>query len=171
MEKFKLSKEQFLNGRIYIPLEEKTAFIEENAPKCFDRLQISANDDAMPPMYMENTELKNRYLMYALTAMYLGLDVEHEDMLISKEDYDKYAGSAIYNQIVRFKAISELCNRVFDFQADYRDFEKRFGAQIHGLLEVQNDAVMRQSMMTKAEMAELPALLEELRKLGDKNGA
>ena len=168
MEKFRLTKEMFAKARKYIPLAEKTAFIDANAPKCFDRLQISANDDAMPPMYMENTELKNRYMMYALTAMYLGLNVEHEDMLLTQAEYDKYAGSALYNQVIRMKAVPDLCNDAFDFQADYRDFEKRFGAQIHGLLDVQNDMVLRQSMMAKAEMAELPALLEELRKLGDK---
>ena len=65
----------------------------------------------------------------------------------------------------------EVKNKAYDLLFDYRDFCKRMGAQVNGLLTVQNDAVLRQSMMAKAEMAELPKLLAELKKLEDKKDA
>lgn len=176
MKKFPLKKEMLLNARTYLPLAEKMAFVNENAPKCFDRLQISAGDDAMPPMFMENTALKSRYLMYALTAMYLGfaVDTEPEDdaegTLLTEEGYDFYAGSHIFSQIERFKSDAELRDRCFDLLSDYRDLEQRMNAQIAGLLAVQNDPVMRQSMLMRADMEALPGLVDELKKLGEQKG-
>ena len=174
MEKFELTKETLLRARTYVPLEEKMAFVDENASKCFDRLQISADNDAMPPMYMENTALKSRYLMYALAVKYLRLAVESEfvkdepSALLTVNEYDRFAGAHVLNQIQRFKSDAETRDICFDLLTDYADFEKRFNAQIHGLLTVQNDAVMRQSMMMKADMAQMPALLGEIKKLGEK---
>lgn len=171
MDKFILTKEMLLAARTYLPIGEKEAFVSETAPKCFDRLQITNNDDAMPPMYMENTGIKSRYLMAAFVGKYLGIGFtgEKEDKtLMTDAEYDKYAGSHLLNQIERLKSDNACRDRCFDLLADYRDLEKRMGAQIHGLMDVQNDTVLRQTMMAKADMAALPELLEEIRKLGEK---
>lgn len=175
-ESFILTKDMLLSARTYLPLAEKMAFVNENAPKCFDRLQISAGDDAMPPMHMENTALKSRYLMYALVAKYFGFspETEKEDVepsaLLTEAEYDYYAGSHIFSQIERFKSDAALRDRCFDLLNDYRDLERRMNAQIAGLLTVQNDSVMRQSMLMRADMMALPGLMEELKKLGEQKG-
>lgn len=177
-ESFILTKDTMLAARTYLPLAEKMALVNENAPKCFDRLQIAADDDAMPTMYMENTALKSRYLMYALAAKYFGFEVETEQEngvpsdLLTEEEYDYYAGGHIFSQIERFKSDAALRDRCFDLLSDYRDLERRMNAQIAGLLNVQNDPVMRQSMLMRADMSALPVLMEELKKLSEqKEGA
>lgn len=175
-ETFILTKDMLLGARTYLPLAEKTAFVNENAPKCFDRLQISADEGAMPPMYMENTALKSRYLMFALVAKYFGftLDTERENgepsALLTEAEYDEYAGGHIFSQIERFKSDAALRDRCFDLLNDYRDLERRMNAQIAGLLAVQNDPVMRQSMLMRADVVALPGLMEELKKLGEQKG-
>lgn len=72
--KIELTKELMLGARDYIPLAEKEAWVAENAPKCFDQLAITADDEAMPPMFMVNTGLKSRYLMAALVRLYFRVD-------------------------------------------------------------------------------------------------
>lgn len=177
-DSFILTKNMMLSARTYLPLAEKMTFVNENAPKCFDRLQISAGDDAMPPMYMENTALKSRYLMFALLVKYFHLlvNVETENEkpgeLLAEEDFDYFAGGHIFSQIERFKSDAALRDRCFDLLNDYRDLERRMNAQISGLLAVQNDPVMRQSMLMRADMMVLPGLMDELKKLsGQKGGA
>ena len=68
--KIVITKEMMLAARDYVPLAEKEAWVAENAPKCFDKLAISADNEPLPPMYMVNTSLKSRYLMAALMRLY-----------------------------------------------------------------------------------------------------
>lgn len=167
-----ITKNMILNARTYLPLKEKKAFVEKNAARCFDRLQISAGNDAMPPMYMENTAIRLRYLMYAMAHLYLGADVETdvqddgaESELMTVAEYDKWAGSHVFMQLERLKKEADIRNKVFDLLSDYFQLEKMFDRQIRGLLDVQNDAVVRQSMMMKADAAELPKLIEAINAL------
>lgn len=167
-----ITKNMIMNARTYLPLEEKEAFAAKNAARCFDRLQISAGNDAMPPMYMENAAIRLRYLMYAMAHLYLGASVETdtqdggaESELMTVAEYDKWAGSHVFMQMERLKKEADIRNKVFDLLSDYFQLEKMFDRQIRGLLDVQNDAVVRQSMMMKADAAELPKLIEALNAL------
>ena len=168
MSNFMLTKETLFHANTYLPIEEKTAFISKYAERCFDRLSITTGNDEMPPMYMENTALKSRYMMYALVVKYLGVEQEAEDALMSVEDYDKYAGSHIIMQIERFKKDKELCDICYDLLSDYFDLVKRFENQIRGLLAVQNDMVVRQQVLMQTTMQELPQVLEQLKGLQEK---
>lgn len=164
-----ITKEMMHAARTYLPLEEKTKFVRECAPRCFDRLKVELIDgEEAPPLYMVNSELKGRYLMGALIRRYLGIAVEHEETdedLMTAADYDLWAGSHAVNQIERWKSDRDLRDRCFDLLADYHDLEKRLNAEIQGMLTAQNDPVTRQSMMTRADMERLPALLEEVRRM------
>ena len=168
MEKVVISKEMIQAASDYIPLEEKEAWVADNAPKCFDKLAITADGEAMPPMYAVNVALKNRYLMAALVSMYLKqayvADTKDEP-LISREDYDKWANSHTINQIDRLKKDAEVRDKCYDILYDYRELEKMFSAQIYALLNVQNDSVIRQSEQMTNAIKELPALLEQLKEL------
>ena len=121
-------------------------------------------------MNAEDYAKKARCLLYALTALYFGFHVEHEDGMLTEAEYDRYAGSHLTNQIERLKKIGganeAVRNRCFDLLSDYRDLERRMNAELFGLLTAQNDAVQRWQQMMRADMAELPKVLAELRTLG-----
>ena len=166
--KILLTADMMEKARDYIPIAEKEAWAAENAPKCFDKLAITSDNDPMPPMYMVNTDLKSRYLMAALVKLYFGLDYDSDksdEALISQTDYDCWARSHIFNQIERMKHDTTWRFKAYDLLFDYKDLEKRFSTQISGLLGVQNDAVLRQTQQSAAMIKELPAVLEQLKAL------
>lgn len=168
MEEVIITEKSILSAKRYIPLATKEKWAAENAQKCFDRLAITADGEAMPPMYMVNTGLRSRYLMAALAGMYFGFEYETDEtdeQLMSETDYDKYAGSHIINQIERLKANYEVRDECFDLLYDYHDLEKRFGNQINGLLNIQNDYVLRQGEVMSAQIKDLPGIVEQLKKL------
>ena len=171
MEK-ELTIKMLEDARDYLPDAVKEAWVTENASKCFDRLAITADGEAVPPMYMPNSSLKARYLMGAFVGLYLGLDFEAENeenlALMSVAEYDRWAGSHIFNQVERMKRFMEIRDKCFDILADYRDLEKRFHAVIGSLLAVQNDSVIRQNELTSAAVKELPEIMKQLESLQKK---
>lgn len=172
--KIQITKDMMAAARDYIPLAEKEAWVAENAPKCFDKLVITADDEPMPPMYMVNTGLKSRYLMAAFAMLYFGeksIGEDSDPMLMTVENYDAWAGSHVFNQLERWKRDEEMRFKAYDLIADYKDLEKRFSSQLSGLLNVQNDAVLRQSSYSAAQIKGLPALIEELKALEQKKEA
>lgn len=173
--KFELTGEMMQKARDYVPLAEKEAWVAENAPKCFDKLAITADGEPVPPMYMVNTALKSRYLMGALAKLYFCADIQHEadnEWLMTVADYDAWAGSHIMNQLERMKHDNCYKFKAYDLMADYRDLEKRFSTQLSGLLTVQNDSVIRNNELSAAQWKELPSVLEALKELqGEKEHA
>ncbi len=180
-EKITITGKMLEEARDYVPLAEKEAWVAENAPKVFDKLQITAGNEPMPPMYMVNAALKSRYLMAALARLYFNVDpsVGCADSSLSKEEpnedkwlmtvaqYDRWAGSHIFNQLERMKRDSGFRIKAFDLLADYKDLEKRFSTQISGLLAVQNDPVIRQSELSSAMVKELPQVMQAIKDYQD----
>ena len=180
-EKITLTSEMMERARDYVPLAEKEAWCAENAPRVFDKLAITADGETMPPMYMVNAGLKSRYLMGALTKLYFGVETTQsfavtapvkdaegdgkDEWLMSEADYDRWAGSHVFNQLERMKRDAWHKIKAFDLLADYRDLEKRFSTQISGLLAVQNDPVIRQNELSTAVVKELPQIMQALREL------
>ena len=167
MEQFILTPEMVRGARAYLPIQEKYEFSLEYAKNCFDRLQIAAGDEQMPPIYAENPALKARYLMYVFVARYLGIETECEPKnaaLMTEEEYDRFAGSHIFQQLERIKKSNEsLRDKCFDLLADYYDLCRMFSTAVHGYLDVQNDIVTRQYQSNREAMEELPKLLETLK--------
>ena len=118
-------------------------------------------------MYMVNLGMKNRYLMAVLASyLHIGYETdERDERLMSIADYNRWAGSHVLNQIDRFKRDSEARDKCYDLLYDFREFEKLLSAQIYGLLNVQNDIVMRQSEQMSTAVKELPQLLTELKEM------
>lgn len=169
--KVELTKEMILAAKDYVPLEVKRAWVADCSDKCFDRLAITADGETMPPMYMVNSGLKARCLMGAFVGMYLGLDYEPDAdnaLLMSAEDYDKWAGSHIFNQFERMKRDPDVRDKCFDLLFDYRVLEKMFHAAVNGLLLVQNDPVIRQNELMATQMKELPKVLTQMKELQKK---
>lgn len=170
-EKIILTAEMIQAAKDYIPIAMKETWVADNAAKCFDKLAITADGEQMPAMYMINDSLKARYLMAAFVGLYLGAEYladEKDPALMSAEDYDRWAGSHVFNQIERMKHNQDIRDKCFDMLYDYRILEKRFHSYIIGLLTVQNDAVIRQNEMIANQMKALPELLGQLKKLQEK---
>lgn len=169
--RIEVTKEMLLAAKDYVPLEVKKAWVADCADKCFDRLAITADGETMPAMYMVNSGLKARYLMGALVGMYLGLDYEPDGgdaLLMSAEDYDKWAGSHVFNQIERMKRDPDVRDKCFDLLFDYRALEKQFHAAVGGILTVQNDPVIRQNELMAAQMREMPKVLNQIKEMQEK---
>lgn len=147
----KITVEQIEKANEYVPFIEKEKFVNSVADKCFDRLQISADSGdeniPIPPMYKENSGLKMRYAMGAFVKLYLKEDfesVEGEEYLMSLDDYDRYAGGHIFNQIERMKnGNADLRNKCFDLLQDYKVLEKMLNTEVYSLLQVMNEPVNR----------------------------
>ena len=166
--KVELTSEMLEAANDYVSNAVKEAWIEDTASKCFSRLSVAVDNDPMPDMYMINTGLKARYLMTALVSMYFKQEYEadaKDELLISEADYDRWAGSHIFGQIDRWKKDVALRNKCYDLLYDYHDLEKRLSSQLLGLLNVQNDTVLRQSQYNATQMKELPAVIEQLKEL------
>ena len=177
----KITEKIVQEANTYVPLMDKVTFVKYAAERCFDRLNVSMKDDVldlpMAPMYKENVHLKSRYLMGALLVLYLRQEyepVEGDMWLMAADDYDRWAGGHIFNQLERMKASGpELRDKVFELLADYRDLEKRLSAEIRSLLQVMNDPVVRIMGTMQAQTTptafrkgqeELEKLMEELEK-------
>ena len=171
-----LSEEDIKKAADYVPIVDKVAFVNEVSMRCFNKLEITAEGTgsqgiAMPPMYSENTELKSRYLMGAFVKMYLKKDIEPcegENWLLSRDDYDRWAGHHIFNQVERLKqgTSAECKNKCFDIIQDYKDLEKRLSTEIYGQLQVMNDVCPRLRMMIE-EGSTPEAMQDAMRQLGD----
>lgn len=187
MNPIKLTTQDVLQGKDYLTLAEKTAFVAHAAERCFDRMNVSLDNGAggldlpMAPMYKENTDRKGRYLMGLLARGYLGQafqPAEKDPWLMSQDDYDRWAGGHVLNQLERMKGQrGEARDKVFDLLADYRDAERRLNTEIRGMLTVMNEPVNRilatmQAQTTPEAFLEgkkkLDELAEELKAYRDK---
>lgn len=170
MEWKKVTEEGLLAARDYVPLMEKAAFAAECAGRCFDRMEVRVEGGQVLPYFKENVERRSRYLMGGFVKLYLGADfepVEGETYLMSADDYDRWAGGHIFNQIDRMKGKGpELRDKAFDLLADYRNLEKMLKTEIYGMLQAMNDPVSRfqdlaaQSMTPEAVQKTLDDLKE-----------
>lgn len=161
----------------YIPLLAKTEWVQLVAPKCFDRLEMTASmgDDemAIPPMYKESADLKSRYLMGFFVRLYLNakweIGEDEDEWLIPYEEYDKWMGGHIFSQIEKFKSDKELKDKCFNVLAEYKDVEKRLNSEIFGMLQAQNDAMSRQLAVQQMTMTPeaINAMLEGLNQAKD----
>lgn len=176
MEYFKLTRDHLAAAKTYLPLAQKEAFCRKNSERCFDRLKITMDKgDELPPLWMENTALKKRYLMTALVRDYLGLACEEEDDLMTEADYDRWAGAHIFMQLERLKKEKgAVCDTCYDLLSDYFELSKMFESQMKGRLNAMNDPVSRQQIVSDMAIKQLPKAMEIMRMLQEKgaqNGA
>lgn len=169
-----LTVEELNNATDYIPIMEKTQIATYVGERCFLRVEITTDGgNRLPPMYREDKNKSSRYLMGLLAMKYLHMKftpVEGEEYLMSADDYDRFMGSHVLNQIERYKAFPEYRNKCFDILTDYRDLEKRVNTEIYANLQVQNDLVVRSAeylakSMTPESVQNLNNQTDELLKL------
>ena len=159
-ETYVITEEAMAEVNTYVPIRIKTELIDRLAEKCIIRSEITASIDGqdmlMPTMYREDTNVKSRYLMGIFVRLYLcgtfKPDDEKDIWLIPEDEYDKWAGGHVFNQIERFKQNQKLKNTCFDMISDYKDFEKRFNTEVYSLINAMNDPVARQLAAMQASV-------------------
>lgn len=179
MEKIEITRDMMLAARDYVPEAEKQEFLRQCGDKCFSLVSVKVNGDAAPDMYVLDSSLRLRYLMGALAELYFGAmyrkepapDGAETPFLMESSEFDFWGAGHPLRQIERWKSDNSLRDKCFDLLSDYKELEKRFGAEIHGLLEIQNDVVVRQMLSAADAMRELPEALGTLRGLAEKKAA
>lgn len=162
--KVKIAPEDLERADSYLPLLTKEALVQCMAPACVEKVRIilpmgeSGGEQApqtipIPEIYKEST--LNRSLCTAFVLLYFYLKMPditgqydpNGEMKLAANDFDRYGG--VLTQIERMKSSrdAELRDKVYAILADYKDFEKRLGAEIHSLLEIRNDVCSRLTMM------------------------
>lgn len=174
-EHYIITEEAMKEVNTYLPIRIKTDLVDLIAEKCIIPAQTTASIDGqemmMPPKYIEDSNKKSRYLMGIFVRLYLrGTFVPEDDKdvwLIPEEEYDKWAGGHVFNQIERFKQNAALKNICFDMISDYKDFEKRLNVEIYSMLNAMNDDVARQLAAMQASVTpdSVEGLLEQIKEL------
>lgn len=174
-EHYIITEEAMKEVNTYLPIRIKTDLVDLVADKCIVPAQITASIDGqemlMPPMYREDSNKKSRYLMGVFVRLYLrgtfNVEDEKDVWLMPEDEYDKWAGGHVFNQIERFKQNSVLKNTCFDMISDYKDFEKRLNVEIYSLLNAMNDDVSRQLAVMQASVTpdSVEGLLEQIKEL------
>ena len=160
IETYYITEDQMPRVNTYLSLQAKMEWVEWVAERCLDRVNINASygDTPLdiPPMYKENTELKSRYLMGAFVKLYLHWNWEvgedEDELLLPKDEYDKWAGGHIFAQIEKFKSNKDLRDICFNLLNDFKDLELRLKAEIRDKMAIMNDPVMRQMMAMQMSM-------------------
>jgi len=174
-EHYVITEESMAEVNTYVPIRVKTELVDEIAEKCIVPASITATIDGqdmlMPPMYRENTNIKSRYLMGIFVRLYLRGTFTPEDeediWLIPEDEYDKWAGGHIFNQIERCKQNSKLKATCFDMIADYKDFEKRLNSEVFAMVNAMNDPVARQLAAMQASVTpdSMEGILEQIKEI------
>lgn len=143
---FIITEEMVKRATRYVPLAEKMGFIAAYAPDCLKEVEISVqklqSDSllALPPLWAENIQFKQMYLLRAFLEMYLHVEVATD---FTSKEYDKYAAFHPFNQFERLKNNPELKDIVFDILADFKELKKLFDIEIYNLKAARNDGMER----------------------------
>lgn len=144
MEKFIITEEMIQNAEDYIPLAEKSAYAMLCAPLCTKELEFdggvnSENAIPLPTIKGEEPGVKALAVMRFFLSHYLKIELPDD---FTDKEYDKYAGSHIFNQVERFKG-TPLKDKVFDILADFKEFKKILDAHIANEILRNNEPIER----------------------------
>ena len=165
---FEITRDIVLGAEQYVPLEDKMAFAVHVAEQCCDvaRTKIGFGDDAelmVPDVRVENSALRQRYLMGALYKIYLNVPftpVENTEWLMAQDDYNRAASQFPMNQLERLKSDAAVRDKVFNILRDFKELERMVNAEIQNTLTIGNDMVAR--LIAALSMSVTPQALQNL---------
>ena len=139
-----LTEEIIRNAETYIPISQKITMAKNFAAECIEKVEIKHKDEVLPPVYKENVQMRMLWGMFVLLNSYLRI-YESEDGKFRNSDYDEWCGTAILNQLNRFKSSKDAVvrDKAYDILDDYREFYSVLGKEINALLTSKNDLILR----------------------------
>lgn len=170
----------------YIPIVKKSVIAMALAAMCVGKVEVKAEvggqQESVPPLWQEDYVNKSLALAFVMTYYYLKMpDITEQykgdtQPMLSANDFDRYGNIGV--QLDRLKTKlrydeGENCvsfrDKIYDLQADFRDFEKMLNGEIRNLLNRRNDICARMTAMVgtvapeqmQQEMEILKAVMEE----------
>lgn len=167
MEFVKLQKKDLLAANDYVPTSKKIEFISDCSVLCIDAVKIAVDEPGkfnvpMPDYYKENQFIIYRLLMGAFVKLYLQKEFEPvrgSSYLMSQDDFDRWSGGHIFNQIDRMKRDPELKEKCFDILEDYSNLRRMFYNEIHSMVSTMNDPCQR--IMAMIQMQTTPEAMQD----------
>lgn len=190
-----ITAEDVKKAKTFTSIAAKEVLTRAVAHFCVEPVEINSEETGtLPPMFRENRKLRQQFQMGILanllgreyplqTVKIHGDDGAQEQGLawcMDKDEYDKWAGSHVINQLERLKkgADKETANLVFDFLYDYKAIEMMVSGAIRDELEELNDPLNR--VMRLLSMSALQSAMdtvvksavqeEQKKKEGEANG-
>ena len=145
-KKFVLTVEILNAANDYIPLSEMSLLAEAIAPDCLKKSKTAKQNEkgleflSLPTMWVDDPEKKALYKMKILLDKYLKIQSPED---FTDKDYDKFGEAHILNQLERFKANTDLKDKVFNILGNLKQFEKMLNTEIENEKTVRNDPVAR----------------------------
>lgn len=160
-----ITAEDIANAASYVPVAEKKRVSQGIAFFCCEAAAPTAPESlnglpTLPFMVQEDRKLRQQFQM-GLLADYLGIEypvevavlpgAEGEDAeqplthCMAEEEYDRWAGSHVLNQLERLKKSKEsgICDKVYDLLYDYKNYENMISVAIRDYMTIQNDPLNR----------------------------
>lgn len=143
MKNFELKKEHIERAKTYMPIQDKVNLSKKIAELCIKDAEVKEEDKifALPPEVVEDLGVKAVLLQNVLLNYYF--DIELDEKRDGYEQYDYFNRKNLLNQIERFKAESDVKNKVYDLLADYKDFKRMVDVEIYNLKTSRNDTLIR----------------------------
>lgn len=143
MKNFELKKEHIERAKTYMPIQDKVNLSKKIAELCIKDAEVKEENKifALPPEVVEDLGVKAVLLQNVLLNYYF--DIELDEKRDGYEQYDYFNRKNLLNQIERFKAESDIKNKVYDLLADYKDFKRMVDVEIYNLKTSRNDTLIR----------------------------
>ena len=206
-----ITPEAVANAKSYVPVGEKQMVSRAVAFFCCEAIRPDGAESMkelppLPMMVQENRKLRQQFQM-GLLADYLGAEYpleiavmtdadgkEQETPLthcMAEEEYDRWAGSHVMNQLERLKKAKDhdVADKVFDILYDYKNYENMISVAIRDYMEQMNNgfnrvaeyvslfateeisqAVIKSLMQSSEDVKEALNEVEEYKKKGEADG-
>lgn len=147
----KITTEDILNAKDYIPAVERQELIESIAPKCIVKVRTSyiptgaTESVPIPDRFQEYGMLTSLFLMGVLAVKYLNKPFEgcEESLQMPANLYDEWAGSHVLSQIEAMRSDKSVHDKACHILQDFYAFRTALYREIETNLGHQNDIVWR----------------------------
>lgn len=187
MAEINITREDIERAKDYLPLEIKETMVRLMAPLCLEQVRNPNSSGArpLPDIVRESRKMRQQCLMGVFAQWYMGRKIEMQiasyvdndgktqekpiNYCMSADEYDKWAGSHVMNQMERWKrAKNTVSNKVFDIMYDFKAFENMLLGAIRDEIDARNDPALRMMQMMDAQTS--PETLRETLKVMQEAG-
>lgn len=187
MAEINITREDIERAKDYLPLEIKETMVRLMAPLCLEQVRNPNSSGArpLPDIVRESRKMRQQCLMGVFAQWYMGRKIEMQiasyvdndgnakekpiNYCMSADEYDKWAGSHVMNQMERWKrAKNTVSNKVYDIMYDFKAFENMLLGVIRDEIDARNDPALRMMQMMDAQTS--PETLRETLKVMQEAG-